>query len=90
MRALISLYKRAYSKKYIKYAIVAFIFMIIDVAIGLSIPFFSNRIVRIGLNNKDLGYVTTNGLIIIGLALVAVIFTVVIISCPIFRTKYWG
>lgn len=77
MRALISLYKRAYSKKYIKYAIVAIIFMIIDVAIGLSIPFFSNRIVRIGLNNKDLGYVTTNGLIIIGLALLTVIFTVV-------------
>lgn len=77
MRELLSLYKRAYSKKYFKYSIIAILFMIIDVGIALSIPAFTDQIVKNGLNSGDLSYLTKTGLIIIGLAIISVAFTVV-------------
>lgn len=76
MKALWTLYKRAYEKKYLKFAILAIIFMIIDVMITLAIPALTYNIVNEGLNKGDLSYVIKVGIFVVGIALLAVIFTV--------------
>lgn len=77
MKALWTLYKRAYQKKYLKFAILAIVFMIIDVMITLAIPALTYNIVNEGLNKGDLSYVVRVGIFVVGIALFAVIFTVI-------------
>lgn len=76
MKALWRFYKESYSKRYVLFAILAILFMIVDTMVSLLIPFFSKRIIDDAIPNGNLTLVYQMGAIVIGIALGAVIATI--------------
>ncbi len=58
-------------KKYLKYAILSPILMILEVAGDIVIPYLMSLIVDYGITNRDLNYIIKLGLIMVGTALLA-------------------
>lgn len=77
MKSLLTLYKRAFQRKYLVYAILAILFMIGDVVIALAIPMITKGIfTEINSGRNDLSYVYQTGLLVVGIAIGAVITTI--------------
>lgn len=70
-----------YMKKYVNYAILSPILMILEVAANIFIPFYMSRIVDIGIVNRDVEYIIRTGLLMIGIALVGMTFGVISAHC---------
>jgi len=77
MKSLLTLYKRAFKRKYLVHAILAILFMIGDVVIALAIPMITKGIfTEINSGRNDLSYVYQTGLLVVGIAIGAVITTI--------------
>ena len=76
MKSLIGMYRRSYSRKYIFYAIIAIVTLVIDIAISLIIPYYSKQIIDVAIPNGDLNLVYSVGLFIVIIALGAVVVTI--------------
>lgn len=76
MKALLRFYTRAYSKKYITYALLAIFCISIDIMVALFIPYLTKSIIDEAIPNHDLTQVYHTGLIVIGIALISVLSTV--------------
>ncbi len=63
-------------KKYLTYAILSPIFMILEVLGDIIIPYLMSKIVDIGITNQDIDYIIKIGLLMIGVALLAMILGV--------------
>ena len=61
-------------KKYVLYAISSPILMILEVAADIFIPYLMSLIVDVGIANKDINYIVQLGAIMIGAALLAMVF----------------
>lgn len=61
-------------KKYIPYAILSPILMILEVFGDIAIPYLMSKIVDVGIENRDIDYVIKIGLIMLGVAMVAMLF----------------
>ena len=64
-------------KKYIKFAVLSPILMILEVFADIAIPYLMSRIVDVGIANKDIEYVLQIGFIMIAAALLAIAFGVI-------------
>lgn len=73
MHSLLKIYKLSYQKKYIFFAIIAILFLLVEVGISLIIPYFSKQIIDNAIPNGDLNEVIKIGSIIVGIALGSVI-----------------
>lgn len=63
-----------FMKKYVLYAISSPILMILEVAADIFIPYLMSLIVDVGIANKDINYIVKLGAIMIGAALLAMVF----------------
>ena len=63
-----------YMKNYINYAILSPILMILEVLADIIIPYLMAKIVDVGIANQDIDYVIKIGLIMIGAALLGMLF----------------
>jgi len=63
-------------KKYIAFAIASPILMILEVLADIIIPYLMSRIVDIGIANRDIDYIVKIGLIMIGAAMLGILFGV--------------
>ena len=63
-----------YMKKYLKYAILSPILMILEVLTDISIPYLMAKIVDVGIKNQDIGYVAKVGVVMIVIALIGMVF----------------
>jgi len=61
-------------KKYIFFAVLCPILMILEVLADIYIPYLMSRIVDIGIVNQDIGYIVQLGLIMVVAALLAMVF----------------
>ncbi|NLZ53016.1 MAG: ABC transporter ATP-binding protein, partial [Thermoanaerobacteraceae bacterium] len=66
-----------YMKKYIVYAVLCPIFMILEVLGDIFIPYLMSRIVDIGIVNRDIDYIVKVGFVMIGAALLAMFFGII-------------
>ncbi len=64
-------------KKYIKYAVLSPILMILEVVADIAIPYLMAKIVDVGIANQDVGYVVKMGLIMIAAAVFGIVFGVI-------------
>ncbi|HZK00455.1 MAG TPA: ABC transporter ATP-binding protein [Tissierellaceae bacterium] len=65
-----------YMKKYLPFAFLSPILMILEVISDIAIPYLMSRIVDIGIANNDIDYVVRIGLIMIGAAFIGMVFGV--------------
>jgi ATP-binding cassette subfamily B protein len=65
-----------FMKKYLIYAISSPILMILEVLGDIIIPYLMSLIVDVGIANRDINYIVNTGLIMIGAALLAMLFGV--------------
>lgn len=65
-----------FMKKYLIYAISSPILMILEVLGDIIIPYLMSLIVDVGIANRDVNYIVNTGLIMIGAALLAMLFGV--------------
>ncbi|MBP7222564.1 MAG: ABC transporter ATP-binding protein, partial [Sedimentibacter sp.] len=63
-------------KKYMKYAVLCPILMVLEVAADIAIPYLMSRIVDVGIANQDIKYVIQIGLIMIIAAFLGMTFGV--------------
>lgn len=70
-----------YMKKYMNYAILSPILMILEVLTDISVPYLMSRIVDIGIENHDIQYVIKIGIIMIITALMGMIFGILSAHC---------
>lgn len=66
-----------YMKKYMSYAILCPILMILEVVADIIIPFLMSRIVDVGIANQDIGYVVKVGFVMILFALLGMTFGII-------------
>lgn len=64
-------------KKYIKYAVLSPILMILEVVADIAIPYLMAKIVDVGIVNQDVEYVVRMGLIMIVAAVLGMVFGVI-------------
>lgn len=64
-------------KKYIKYAILSPILMILEVVADILIPYLMSRIVDVGIVNQDVEYVVRLGFIMIATAILGMVFGII-------------
>ena len=64
-------------KKYMFYAILCPILMILEVVADIAIPYLMSRIVDVGIVNNDISYIVKIGLIMIVAAILGIIFGVI-------------
>lgn len=76
MNSLLSIYRRSYSKKYRKHAIISIITLFIDIAVSLIIPFLTKQIIDEALPSGDVSEVLRIGLFVIVIAVGVGIFTI--------------
>lgn len=76
MKALLRIYKKSYQKKYCSFSILAILFIFCDIMISLLIPYLSKSIIDVAIPKNDLSKVYEVGSIVIGIALAAVISTI--------------
>lgn len=67
----------SYMKKYMSYAILTPVLMILEVLADIAIPYLMSRIVDIGIANRDINYVIRIGVIMIGAALISMLFGII-------------
>ena len=65
-----------YMRKYLPYAILSPILMILEVFSDIAIPYLMSRIVDIGIENRDIDYVIRVGIIMIIAAILGIFFGV--------------
>ena len=63
-----------YMKKYIKFAVLCPILMILEVIADIAIPYLMSRIVDVGIANQDIEYVLKIGIIMVAAALSGMTF----------------
>ena len=63
-------------KKYIMFALLSPIFMILEVLGDVIVPYLMSRIVDVGIANQDIDYIVKTGVIMILAALLAMFFGV--------------
>ncbi|MHC1772134.1 MAG: ABC transporter ATP-binding protein [Flexilinea sp.] len=63
-----------YLKEFKKYAFLAPISVIFEVIIEIILPLLMAKIIDVGIANSDLGYITKTGLLMVGAALVSMVF----------------
>lgn len=66
-----------FMKKYMFYAILCPILMILEVVADIAIPYLMSRIVDVGIVNNDISYIVKIGLIMIFAAILGIIFGVI-------------
>lgn len=66
-----------YMKKYIKYAVLCPILMILEVTADIAIPYLMSRIVDVGIANQDIQYVLKIGIIMVAAALAGMTFGII-------------
>jgi len=66
-----------YMKKYVIYAVLCPIFMVLEVLGDIVIPYLMSRIVDVGIANRDIDFIVKLGLIMVGAALLAMAFGVI-------------
>lgn len=76
MKALLSIYKRSYNKKYLKYSIIAIICIMIDIMAALIIPYLTKDIIDEAIPSGNINQVIRIGLIVLSIALVSVVSTI--------------
>jgi ATP-binding cassette subfamily B multidrug efflux pump len=64
-------------KKYIKYAVLCPILMILEVTADIAIPYLMSRIVDVGIANQDIQYVLKIGIIMVAAALAGMTFGII-------------
>lgn len=64
-------------KKYMFYAILCPILMILEVVADIAIPYLMSRIVDVGIVNNDISYILKIGLIMIAAAIFGIVFGVI-------------
>jgi ATP-binding cassette subfamily B multidrug efflux pump len=64
-------------KKYIKYAVLCPILMILEVTADIAIPYLMSRIVDVGITNQDIQYVLKIGIIMVAAALAGMTFGII-------------
>lgn len=70
-----------YMKKYLKYAILSPILMVLEVTADIVIPYLMSLIVDYGITNGDLNYIIKIGLIMVAAALLAMSFGIYSSHC---------
>ena len=75
MGSLLKIYRRSYTKKYRKHAIIAIITLIIDIVIALIIPYFSKQIIDRAIPDGNLSQVYKIGIFVIVIAVFALFVT---------------
>lgn len=68
-------------KKYMTYAVLSPILMILEVLADIIIPYLMSRIVDVGIANHDIGYIVRLGLIMIVTALLGMTFGILSSHC---------
>jgi len=77
MKELFKIYLRVYQKKHLLFSIMAILFLVLDVLIALVIPSITKEIFNeINSGRNNLNYVFEVGILVVGIALVAVVTTV--------------
>jgi ATP-binding cassette subfamily B multidrug efflux pump len=66
-----------YMKKYIKYAVLCPILMILEVTADIAIPYLMSRIVDVCIANQDIQYVLKIGIIMVAAALAGMTFGII-------------
>ncbi len=66
-----------YMKKYIKYAVLCPILMMLEVTADIAIPYLMSRIVDVGIANQDIQYVLKIGIIMVAAALAGMTFGII-------------
>ncbi|MDD2495817.1 MAG: ABC transporter ATP-binding protein [Tissierellia bacterium] len=66
-----------YMKKYMKYAVLCPILMILEVLADIIVPYLMSRIVDVGIVNQDISYIVKIGLIMVAAALVGMLFGII-------------
>lgn len=64
-------------KKYMKYAVLCPILMILEVLADIIVPYLMSRIVDVGIVNQDISYIVKIGLIMVAAALVGMLFGII-------------
>src|SRR5690554_6466431 len=70
-----------YMRKYLIYAILSPVLMILEVLADISIPYLMAQIVDVGIANRDINYVLKVGITMIVLALIGMLFGVLSAHC---------
>ena len=70
-----------YIKKYRAYVILSPILMILEVITDILVPYLMAKIVDIGIKNQDINYIVKIGLLMIGIALIGMMFGVLSAHC---------
>lgn len=66
-----------YMRKYLVYAVLCPIFMILEVLADIFIPYLMSRIVDIGIANRDIHYIVKVGLVMVAAALLGMLFGII-------------
>jgi ATP-binding cassette subfamily B multidrug efflux pump len=66
-----------YMKKYIKYAVLCPILMMLEVTADIAIPYLMSRLVDVGIANQDIQYVLKIGIIMVAAALAGMTFGII-------------
>src|SRR5690554_2504223 len=77
MRSLLKFYKLAYQKKYIFFAFIAILFLLIETAVALFVPYIAKEIIDVALPSGNISEVYRLGGIVVGIALGSVIAMII-------------
>ncbi|HOQ37769.1 MAG TPA: ABC transporter ATP-binding protein [Acetivibrio sp.] len=66
-----------YMKKYMGYAVLSPILMILEVVADIIIPYLMSLIVDVGIKNQDIDYIVKIGLLMVASAILAMVFGIV-------------
>ena len=61
-------------REYKKEAVLAPIFVILEVLMEVLIPLMMSRIIDVGIQGGNIGYIVRTGLILVGMAMLALVF----------------
>jgi ATP-binding cassette subfamily B protein len=70
-----------FMKKYLGYAILSPVLMILEVAADIIIPYLMSLIVDVGIKNQDIDYIVKVGLLMVASAIIAMVFGVLSAHC---------
>lgn len=80
----------AYIGKYKKYVLLSPILVFLDVLAELSMPLLMAKIVDVGIQSKDLGYIVNIGLLMALLAIVAIVFGIILMRYASVASQGFG
>lgn len=70
-----------YMKKYLGYAVLSPILMILEVLADIIIPYLMSLVVDVGIENRDIDYIVKIGLVMVAVAILAIVFGVISAHC---------